>query len=401
MVASAEVVVSETGAVSHPSIDSSHFYLDETSCRDYFLPIHHPIASYLQGDMMDKFLFTTEPAEHSSRKYEEELRKSVAANRTGACHARNLIFDELLLFTGYLRQPAVVTALCQFYIPGDKPPELLSKHIIDITNTSSIITRILSNIYGLSESYYAVTALPPVCFYGTIKIDYSNYLATVARQAHELYVLYLNRLDDYCRLIHECGVTCIEYITKNLMNTHFDSAASLGAVYFIFKNFATFYPKWRDYYAWFNDVSVCLGNMIIDGRRAALLNEKLLYYRTQGSLMLMKTFKSMENRSQSISQCYQKLISQLTLIDNWVLSTQDALFQRIREYIRLNTQAIALCDEAPAKFAQQYETFTRNFVFPRAVRNLHDKGDLLDITAVLKSIDSATCLPFYPASRTV
>lgn len=178
------------------------------------------------------------------------------------------------------------------------------------------------------------------------------------------------------------------------MNTHFDSAASLGAVYFIFKNFATFYPKWRDYYAWFNDVSVCLGNMIIDGRRAALLNEKLLYYRTQGSLMLMKTFKSMENRSQSISQCYQKLISQLTLIDNWVLSTQDALFQRIREYIRLNTQAIALCDEAPAKFAQQYETFTRNFVFPRAVRNLHDKGDLLDITAVLKSIDSATCLPF-------
>lgn len=394
MVASAEVVVSETGAVSHSSIDSSHFYLDETSCRDYFLPIHHPIASYLQGDMMDKFLFTTEPAEHSSRKYEEELRKSVAANRTGACHARNLIFDELLLFTGYLRQPAVVTALCQFYIPGDKPPELLSKHIIDITNTSSIITRILSNIYGLSESYYAVTALPPVCFYGTIKIDYSNYLATVARQAHELYVLYLNRLDDYCRLIHECGVTCIEHITKNLMNTHFDSAASLGAVYFIFKNFATFYPKWRDYYAWFNDVSVCLGNMIIDGRRAALLNEKLLYYRTQGSLMLMKTFKSMENRSQSISQCYQKLISQLTLIDNWVLSTQDALFQRIREYIRLNTQAIALCDEAPAKFAQQYETFTRNFVFPRAVRNLHDKGDLLDITAVLKSIDSATCLPF-------
>ncbi|EFO64438.1 Hypothetical protein GLP15_896 [Giardia lamblia P15] len=394
MVASAEVVVSEVGTISHSSINASRFYLDETSCRDYFLPINHTIASYLQSDMMDKFLFTTEPVEHSSRKYEEELRKSVAANRNGGIHTRNLIFDELLLFTGYLRQPAVVAALCQFYIPGDKPPEILSKHIIDITNTSSIITRILSNIYGLSESYYAVTALPPVCFYGAIKIDYSNYLATVARQAHELYVLYLNRLDDYCRLVHECGVTCIEHITRNLMNTHFDSAASLGAVYFIFKNFAIFYPKWRDYYAWFNDVSVCLGNMIIDGGRAALLHEKLLYYRTQGSLMLMRTFKSMENRSQSVSQCYQKLISQLTLIDNWILSTQDALFQRIREYIRLNTQAIALCDEAPAKFARQYDAFTKNFVFPRAVRNLHDKSDLLDITAVLKSIDSATCLPF-------
>lgn len=394
MIASSEITVSELGAVSHSSIDVARFYLDETSCRDYLLPIHHATASYLQGTAMDKFLFAADPAECSSRRYEDELRKSITPNRDGALHICNLTFEELVLFTGYLRQPSLVSALCQSYIPGDKPPELLSKHIIDIKNTSSAVTRILSNLYGLSECYSAVTALPPICFYGTIKIDCSNYLATVARQAHELYVLYLNRLDDYCRLIHKCGVTCIEYITQNLTNTNFDSAASLGAVYFIFKNFAIFYPKWRDYYAWFNEISVCLGNMIIDGRRAALLNEKLLYYRTQGSLMLMKTFKSMENRSQSISQCYQKLISQLTLIDNWVISTQDALFQRIREYIRLNTQAIALCDDAPAKFAQQYGVFTKNFIFPRAIRNLHDKGDLLDITAVLKSIDSATCLPF-------